>query len=86
MQRYSLCEKRRESFINFEKDESDSLIECETQRKNEGKDCSRTVRKDEECASTISKNPNLCRRIGRGDSLDIEETILQTQKEVCLFF
>lgn len=79
--RYSLCEKRRESFINFEKDESDSLIECETQQKNKGKDCSRTARKDEECASTISKSPNLCRRIGRGDSLDIEETILQTQKE-----
>eukprot|EP00250_Pteridium_aquilinum_P013508 c21378_g1_i1 orf=470-2173(-) len=71
----------KESVCKLKKVVSDTVIEGQPKRKNKGKECIRIARKDGECAGTGLNKPSLCRRIHRDDSLDIEETILQTQKE-----
>lgn len=73
----TLCEKKRQSETTGE---SDFVVKHKTQQKDKEK-CFLKTAKDEEYDSSVSMKFSFCKRAGRCDSLDLEETILQTQKE-----
>ncbi|KAI5063955.1 hypothetical protein GOP47_0020625 [Adiantum capillus-veneris] len=74
-----MCNLRKEH--EFEEPEGVTGREYQPMQESEEKESTRSRRQDEDCVRTVSRKQFRCRQIRRDDSLDLEETILRTQRE-----